>query len=750
MRNTPVTSRSVFISGNVRREKEMTEAEKNREAAECGKQPQTAEDEWERRRGLILDVMGEKAYVPMKLKELAALLNIPREQRGELKRVVASLLEEGKIAASRRGRLGLPEAFSVNGTFTGHPRGYGFVTVPGRETDLFIPADQTAGAMHGDRVLAVIEKEDGNRAEGRILRILEHANREIVGLYEKSRGFGFVIPDNPRIGRDIFVPEGCGGGAVTGSKVVVTIRDYGGETKKPEGVITEVLGHVHDPGVDILSIVRAYDLPEEFSPEAKAEAAAIPDRLTQADLAGRRDLRDLLTVTIDGEDARDLDDAVTLVQTDRGWRLGVHIADVSHYVTENSALDREALRRGTSVYLTDRVIPMLPRRLSNGICSLNPGEDRLALSCLMEIDEKGTVTDHEIVETVIRSDRRMAYAQVNAVLTGEETQAEETYGGLADLFRKMDELAKLLRARRKSRGAVDFDFAECRILLDGQGRPTGIVPHERNAATRLIEDFMLAANETVAEDYFWQGLPFVYRTHENPDGEKMAKLAAFLGGFGYTLHLADGKPRPGALQKILSQAEGRPEEAMLCRVVLRSMKQAKYTVQNTGHFGLAASYYTHFTSPIRRYPDLQIHRIIKENLHGGLSARRIAHYERILPEVAAQASALERRADEAERETEKLKKTEYMEAFIGQSFDGVISGVTGWGFYVELPDTVEGLVPVGELKDDYYRFDAARYELVGEMTGRTWRLGQPVRVTLTGCDRYTRTIDFVPAGTGRY
>lgn len=705
-------------------------------------------EEFERRCKLILEVMNEKAYVPMKIKELAILLDIPKSQRNELQRVIDSLLEEGKISISAKGKLGKPEVFALAGTFTAHPKGFGFVTVEGREEDVFIPAERTHGAMHGDKVQLVIEEEAGNRrAEGCVVKILEHANEELVGIYQKGKGFGFVVPDNQRITRDIFIPQGCDGGAVTGHKVVVRVKDFGEEHgKKPEGVITEILGHINDPGVDILSLVRAYGLPEEFPAQVMEQLNQIPDAVNEADCAWRKDLRHLPTVTIDGEEAKDLDDAITIERDGNGYRLGVHIADVSHYVTEYSPLDAEALKRGTSVYLTDRVIPMLPHKLSNGICSLNQGEDRLALSCLMEVDAKGNVVGHEIAETVIRVDRRMTYTAVNAIITKEDPEVMKEYEDFVEMFRLMKELADLLRAKRHSRGSIDFDFPESKITLDEKGRPIDIKPYDRNAATKIIEDFMLLANETVAEDYFWQEVPFLYRTHEKPDEEKMLRLGTFLNNFGYHLRMPNGEVHPKEVQKLLNKVEGSPEEALISRLTLRSMKQARYTPENSGHFGLAAKYYTHFTSPIRRYPDLQIHRIIKESLHGGLTEKRTRHYNRILPEVAAKTSALERRADEAERETDKMKKVQYMEKFIGQEFEGVISSVTSWGFYVELPNTVEGLVHLSELRDDYYIFDEAHYELIGETRRKTYKLGQPIRVIVAGCDRFARTIDFVPAG----
>lgn len=739
----------------------------------------------EQRKQMLTELMQDKAYVPMKAKELAMLLNIPKTQRGELMEVLDALVAEGKIGVSKKGKYGKAEAFSVNGIFSGHPRGYGFVTVDGIEEDVFIPEEKTGSALHGDRVQIVIESEGragegkngmgGRRAEGFVLRVLERANKEIVGYYQKNKNFGFVLPDNQKISRDIFIAQGCDMGAVTGHKVVVKMIDFGDGKRKPEGRIKEILGHVNDPGTDILSIVRAYGLPEEFPREVMDELEGIPGELEldrkavlagaairwdvsytledlascpdwAGELAGRLDLRSIPTVTIDGEDAKDLDDAVTICKNNKGsYTLGVHIADVTHYVREGSYLDREALRRSTSVYLVDRVIPMLPHKLSNGICSLNAGTDRLSLSCIMEVDSQGNVLDHRIAETVIRVDRRMTYTAVNEIVTDRNEAVMAEYKDFVAMFDQMKELSDRIREKRRKRGAIDFDFPESRIILDGQGKPLEIKPYQRNAATRMIEDFMLLANETVAEDCFWQSLPFLYRSHDNPNPEKMKQLATFINNFGYFIKMQQGEIHPKELQKLLDKIEGSPEEALLSRLILRSMKQAKYTTLCYGHFGLATRYYTHFTSPIRRYPDLQIHRIIKESLRGGLGEKRRAHYEGILPQIAVQTSAMERRAEEAQRETDKLKKCEYMSRFIGQTFEGVICGVANWGFYVELPNTVEGLVRMAELRDDYYLFDEQHYELVGERTKRSYKLGQPVRVQVAGTDKLTRTVDFILA-----
>ncbi len=722
------------------------------------------------------------------------------EKRNPKERVSSA---EGRIpAGSREHKKNTQDV--LQGIFTAHPRGFGFVTVEGFDEDLFVPPDNVRDALDGDTVEVRASGQRGRlRAEALVLKVIKRANRTVVGLYEKNRSSGFVIPDNPRITRDIHIPAGEDAGAVTGHKVVVELTDFGGPRRNPEGRIIEILGHKNDPGVDIESIVRAYDLPQGFPQQVMDEAARAPEELSETEIAhelerGRLDLRGVMMVTIDGEDAKDLDDAVSASkETINGrtvYHLGVHIADVTHYVKEGGALDREALKRGTSIYLVDRVIPMLPHRLSNGICSLNAGCDRLALSCLMDVDEKGNVTGHEIRETLIRVDRRMTYTAVDAILEAnnrtaenggapesniqtaestdtqgpslrisenagtqapddrttdvntrvQESAALEEYADLIPLFLLMNEAAHVLRGKRFARGAVDFDFPECKITLDAKGRPTDIRPYERSEATMLIEDFMLAANETVAEDYFWQQLPFLYRTHEKPDPEKIRAFGILINNFGYSLHLQNGELHPKEMQKLLERVSGTPEEALLSRLALRSMKQAKYTVECSGHFGLAANYYTHFTSPIRRYPDLQIHRIIKENLRGGLNERHIAHYEGILGEVAVSSSARERLADEAERETDKVKKIQYMESRIGETFDGIISGVNNHGFYVELPNTVEGMIRLSDLTDDYYIFDDRRYELVGERTGRTYKLGQSIRVMLAATDRHMRTIDFLP------
>ena len=630
----------------------------------------------------------------------------------------------------------------LTGIFTGHVKGFGFVTAEGMEEDLYIRAENVNGAMHQDEVQVLLKAaQEGKRREGIVKKVLTRGTMQLVGTYQESKHFGFVIPDNGRYTRDIFIPKEHSKGAVNGQKVVVALTDYGTEEKSPEGRVLEILGHVSDPGTDVLSVVKEYELPVEFPEKVMNQAERTPEQIREADMQGRMDLRKVPMVTIDGEDAKDLDDAVSLHMENGHYVLGVHIADVANYVQERSAMDREALKRGTSVYPVDRVIPMLPEKLSNGICSLNAGVDRLTLSCIMTIDKKGNVIDHVIAETVIRVDQRMTYTSVKKILEKDEEETAR-YRELVPMFLRMGELAQLLREKRGKRGSIDFDFPETKVKLDEEGCPVEIMPCERNAATRIIEDFMLAANETVAEDCFWQQLPFLYRTHEKPDPDRMRKLVTFLHNFGYTLRLKDNEVHPKEIQKLLAKLEGTAQEALIDRLTLRSMKQAKYTTECTGHFGLAAKYYCHFTSPIRRYPDLQIHRIIKDTLRGRMKEEKLQHYQMILDEVAKQSSERERRAAEVERETIRLKKAEYMSRHLYEEFDGVISGMTAWGIYVELPNTVEGLVRASSLQGDYFEYNESTYEMVGAHTGKTWKLGQSVRIRVAGADTKARTIDF--------
>ncbi len=703
----------------------------------------------EKRKKIICELLQDEIYIPMKEKEMAAFLQVSKEDREDFHELLDELLREGKIDITERGKYVKPGKNMLKGIFISNARGFGFVEIEGMETDLFIPEEYVNGAFHNDTVqVRLLEEKSGKRQEAEVIRILSRGTTQVVGTFQKGKNFGFVVSDNMKLATDIFIPIEWSKGAMDGHKVVVDLTSYGDERKSPEGKVTEILGHVNDPGVDILSIVKGFDIPMEFSEKVMKQANRIKLEVSEADMLGREDLRDMMMVTIDGEDAKDLDDAVSLSREGEDFLLGVHIADVTNYVQENSALDREALKRGTSVYLVDRVIPMLPHRLSNGICSLNEGVDRLALSCLMKVSPDGEVKDYRIVESVIRVDRRMTYTSVKKILEDKDQEERTKYEVFVPMFEEMEALSKILRAKRKKRGAIDFDFPETKIILDKEGKPLDIKPYERNTATKIIEDFMLLANETVAQHFYWLEIPFVYRTHDNPDPDKINQLGIFISNFGLGIKTAKEEVHPKEIQKLLGKVEGTPEEALISRLALRSMKQARYSIDCTGHFGLACSYYCHFTSPIRRYPDLQIHRIIKEHLRERLREERILHYAAILPQVADQSSKMERRAETAERETNKLKKTEYMEEHIGERFEGVVSGITGWGIYVELPNTVEGLIHVSDLEGDYFYYDEANYEMVGRDTGKKYKLGQRIAIIVAKTDQFNRTVDFVEDDMG--
>lgn len=658
----------------------------------------------------------------------------PKENRASFKKKnIKSLKKQGLLA---------------EGVFIGNARGFGFVETGEDEEDIFIPADAVNTALHQDKVQVLLKKEQkpGKRREGTVIKILERGTTEVVGTFQREGDYGFVLCDNQKISRDVYISPKNSHGIRDGEKVVAQILDYGSEKRKPEGKITESLGNIHAPGADILAVVKSYGIPSEFPVRVMNQAMRVPDHVLEADWDGRDDLTGLMTVTIDGEDAKDLDDAVSLTKEGNLYHLGVHIADVSNYVQGGSAIDREALKRGTSVYLADRVIPMLPERLSNGICSLNQGVERLTLSCLMDIDENGTVVSHKITESVIRVDRRMSYEQVRCILEDGETETSREYQEFVPMFFLMKELSEILRGNRHHRGSIDFDFPESKIILNGAGRAIDVKPYETSVATEIIEDFMLLANETVAREYCKGEYPFVYRTHENPDPDKVEELLMLLHNQGIDVRKSGQEITPKEIQEILESIQDLPNETMISRLTLRTMKQAKYTTECSGHFGLAARYYCHFTSPIRRYPDLQIHRIIRDNLRGRLTREgKTEHYREILEEVARQSSVCERRAQEAERESDKMKKAEYMSYHLGEEFDGIISGVTGYGLYVELGNTVEGLVHITALKDDYYTFDQETHELRGELTKKVYHLGQKIRVRVADADAVKRSVDFTIA-----
>ena len=700
------------------------------------------------RKERILAYIKSDGYLPMKRRDLRVMMDVPAEDRPAFEELLQQLIDEGHIFETKKGKLASPKDLQMaTGSFIGHARGFGFVTPDEGGDDVFIPASETMGAMQKDKVLyKVLHKaEKGKKADGVIVKILERGQQRIVGTFEGSnKGFGFVVADDKKIAKDIFISRDHTKGAVSGHKVVVEIIDYGEDRRNPEGKVVEILGHVNDPGVDILSVIRRYELAVEFPDEVYAEIEHLETEVKEEDKIGREDIRDWLTITIDGEDAKDLDDAVTMKKLDNGnFELGVHIADVSHYVRENTELDKEAYARATSVYLVDRVIPMLPHKLSNGICSLNPHVDRLALSCIMEIDQKGEVVAHRVAETVINSNYRMTYTAVREILEDGTPELLAQYQEILPMLEEMEELRQILGRKRRKRGSVNFDLPESKIILDENGKPVEIKPYERSISTNMIEEFMLVCNETIAENSFWQEMPFMYRSHQEPDEDKLEKMEQFIRGFGYHLRKKDGEIHPREIQKVLREAEGKDEERIITRIILRSMMQARYTAENGGHFGLAAKYYCHFTSPIRRYPDLEIHRMIKKMLHGELDEKASANYRKKMPDWAKHCSKQERVAEDAERDTDTLKKVEYMADKVGEIYEGIISGVTGWGIYVELPNTIEGMVALNQMDDDFYEFDDKNMMVYGKRTKKSYRLGDRVVVSVVKVDRMMNTIDFM-------
>ena len=774
------------------------------------------EEQKEKLKKIILDIEKDSSLPKMKEKELIHFLGIPKEEKKDFTALLEEMLEEGLISFSAKegrhssltakpeekghSKASMQKERTLKGVYSKAKKGFGFVSLSEKELDdIYIPKGSEGNAMDGDtvQILVTKEKQGDSSAEGKIVKVMKRAVTEMLGLVKERREGLFLFPDNPKLPSPFYIQPGKAGGALPGDKVMAKILSYGGVQKEekrgsrgrspiPRGKkspllsypvcgVTEVLGASTEPGVDVLSVIRAFSLPEDFPEEVKAEAAAIPMEVPESILSSkaRRDFRALTTITIDGEDAKDLDDAISLeyFPEKKLYRLYVHIADVTEYVKEGSSLDLEALERGTSVYLTDRVIPMLPRELSNGICSLHEGVDRLTLSCIMDYNERGEQLSHEICPGIICSDKRMSYTGVTAVLEKESGTAslgaensasvasldmgkrnEETtedyssYLPFKDLLLHMRELSRLLRHKRVERGGLDFDFPESKVIFNEKGQIAEIRSVIREESHKIIEDFMLAANETVAEEYYWRDIPFLYRVHERPDFDKWQELSRILSNFSILLRVKDPDSiRPKALQGILETIKGKEEEMMLSNLILRSLKQAKYSVECGEHFGLASKYYTHFTSPIRRYPDLQIHRIIKENLFSQENEKRHAHYSRILPDVAMQSSLRERRADEAERDCMKLKKCQYMKNFLGESFPGTISGLTEYGIYVTLENGIEGMIPLRMLNDDYFVFIEKELITRGERSGKTFRIGDSMSVLVYAVDTLSRTIDFVPA-----
>lgn len=700
----------------------------------------------------LLHYMKDEAYKPLTVQELEAAFGV--EDSAGFKDFVKALVkmeEKGLVVRTRSNRYGLPEKMNlIRGKIAAHAKGFAFV-IPEEQgmDDIFIPPNETNYAMHGDIVLARVTSESsGQRREGTVVRILERGVTQIVGTYTESKHFGFVLPDDKKFASDIFIPKAASKGAVEGHKVVVKLTTYPEGRKSAEGEVTEILGHKNDPGVDILSIIHKHGLPMEFPEEVLEQAEETPDAIAEGELKNRRDLRDQTIVTIDGADAKDLDDAVTVTKLANGnYKLGVHIADVTYYVQEDSPIDREAVDRATSVYLVDRVIPMIPHRLSNGICSLNPKVDRLTLSCEMEITADGEVVNHEIFQSVIKTVERMTYTDVNKILEDQDEELIAKYEPIVPMFQLMEELAAILRHKRMKRGAIDFDFKEAKVLVDDEGAPQDVVIRERSVAERLIEEFMLAANETVAEHFHWMDVPFIYRIHEDPKEDKLRRFFEFITNFGYIVKGTANSVHPRALQEIIEEVQGKPEEMVVSTVMLRSMQQAKYDPESLGHFGLSTEYYTHFTSPIRRYPDLIVHRLIRTYLiEGKLDQATREKWNAELPDIAEHSSNMERRAVEAERETDELKKAEYMSDKIGEEYDGIISSVTNFGLFVELPNTIEGLVHVSYMTDDYYRYEERHLAMIGERTGKVFRIGDEITVRVVNVNKDERSIDFEIVG----
>ncbi|MDY3002187.1 MAG: ribonuclease R [Romboutsia timonensis] len=695
----------------------------------------------------LLGLINDPAYTPLKKEELALIFDIHPTEMPMFYNFLEELEEDGYIGKTKKGKIASPKSMGYFvGKFVAHRKGFGFVESDEEYTqDLFIPAADVNGAMHNDRVVAEITKPatDERRAEGAIIKVLEREITKVVGEFQSNKTFGFVIADEKKFNQDIYIPKKYFSGAKDGDKVVVQITVWPQAGRKPEGKIIEVLGPKGEKEVEILSIIRAHGLPEEFPKKVLEEAQKVAVPISQEEIDRRLDIRDLNIFTIDGEDAKDLDDAISIERLSNGnFKLGVHIADVTHYVHEKSKLDKEALKRATSVYLVDTVIPMLPKTLSNGVCSLNPHEDKLTLSVFMEIDRKGNVKQYDIKETIINSKARMTYTEVSDILENDDEELKAKYSHVAEDFKTAEVLAKILMERRSRRGAIDFDFPEAKIILTPEGKVSDIKEYERRISNRIIEEFMLITNETVAEHYFWLNIPFVYRIHETPSPEKMQELGKFVSTFGYTIKGDLEEVHPKALQSIISAIKGKREEEAISTIMLRSLKQARYSPECSGHFGLAAQYYSHFTSPIRRYPDLQIHRIMKEHLNNKINKKRQEQLVNIVDYASTQSSERERAADLAERDVKDYYKAVYMEDKVGEEFDGVVSSVTSFGMFIELPNTVEGLSRLANMGDDYYIYDEMTYTIIGERTRKTYRIGDPVRIKVANVNVDLREIDF--------
>lgn len=695
------------------------------------------------RKQTVLSLINDDNYVPMRFEDIAAILCVPQDELNKLEEILVSLENDGKIILTRKNKYIAtnPNEF-IKGVFSSKDKGFGFVIAETTE-DIFISADNTNSAMHGDKVLVqIVKKADKlKKSEGKVYKILNRANNLIVGTFTASKDFGFVVPDNKKISTDIYIPKKFINNAKNKQKVVVKINKWPTEGKKPEGEISEIIGYTGDSGVDVKSVLRRYGIYEEFCEEINMELKKIYDKILPDDIKGRKDFRNNTVITIDGADSKDLDDAISVTKSEDKYTLAVHIADVSHYVTENSFLDKEALKRGTSVYFPGSVIPMLPRKLSNGICSLNPGEDRLTLSVVLDIDFNGNITDYTITEGIINSCERMTYDDVTLIINGDKILCNK-YAHIKDDIMNMYDLSQILSNKRKLSGSIDFDFPETKIIVDADGKPIDVYKHIPEVSNGIIEEFMLIANKTVAENFFWLELPFIYRVHEKPSKDKLTDFNAFLKPMN--LSIKSDEPHSMDFAKMLNNIKGTDKEMLISKVMLRSLMKAKYSPENSGHFGLAFKYYCHFTSPIRRYPDLVIHRIIKEYLKSGLSDQRITQLTNFVNQAAEKSSIAELNAMEAERTIEDIKKAEYMKHHIGEKYDAIICSVTSFGFFAELQNGIQGLVHVTDLVDDYYIYDNTNYTLIGEYSGKTYKIGDKIKIEVISANTSTSQIDFYP------
>ncbi|WP_210143040.1 ribonuclease R [Staphylococcus sp. GDY8P179P] len=707
----------------------------------------------------IEEIIKQPDYEPMSVSDFQDALGLnSADSFRDLIKVLVELEQTGLIQRTKTDRYQRKESKKskqsklIQGTLSQNKKGFAFLRPEDDEMDdVFIPPTKINRAMDGDTVLVELQNSKGEhkgKLEGEVKSIEKHSVTQVVGTYSEARHFGFVLPDDKRIMQDVFIPKGHNLGAIDGHKVLVQITKYADGTDNPEGQVSAILGHKNDPGVDILSIIYQHGIEIEFPDKVLEEAEAVPDEIKPSEIEGRRDLRNELTITIDGADAKDLDDAISVKKLDNGHtQLTVSIADVSYYVTEGSALNEEAYDRATSVYLVDRVIPMIPHRLSNGICSLNPQVDRLTLSCQMELDERGHVVNHEIFDSVIHSNYRMTYDEVNEIITDQNEDTRKQYNEVTPMLDLAKDLSERLINMRKRRGEINFDISEAKVLVNDEGIPTDVELRKRGEGERLIESFMLAANETIAEHFDRLNVPFIYRVHEQPKSERLRQFFDFITNFGLMIKGTGEEVHPSTLQKIQQEVEGQPEQMVISTMMLRSMQQARYDDVNLGHFGLSAEHYTHFTSPIRRYPDLIVHRLIRKYLiDKTMDDKTLNKWEEALPEIADHTSQRERRAIEAERDTDELKKAEYMVQHIGEEYEGIISSVANFGMFIELPNTIEGMVHVSEMTDDYYHFDERQMAMIGERQAKVFRIGDPVKIKVVNVDVDERMIDFQIVG----